>query len=132
MGTNYYLEDREPCPECGRAYERRHIGKSSAGWCFSLHVYPDEGINDLPDWEQLWSRPGTRIFDEYGRTKTVEQLRQTITDRRMDSTTNFGTTWFFRNHAEAGPNNLARHRIEPGYCIGHGAGTWDLIVGDFS
>jgi hypothetical protein len=35
------------------------------------------------------------------------------------------------NHAERGPNNLLRHQIGEG-CIGHGAGTWDLIEGGFS
>ena len=132
MGTNYYLEESAPCLTCGREYERRHIGKSSAGWCFSLHVYPDEGIRDMPDWERLWSRPGVRIFDEYGQTKTPEQMREVITQRAMNSTDAIGPSWLGRNNAEAGPNNLARHRIMAGHCIGHGDGTWDLIVGDFS
>ena len=31
-----------------------------------------------------------------------------------------------------GPNNLYRHTIDGSFCIGHGEGTWDLFVGDFS
>ena len=38
MGTNYYWQESEPCAACGRGYEQVHVGKSSAGWCFSLHV----------------------------------------------------------------------------------------------
>ncbi len=36
-----------------------------------------------------------------------------------------------KNQSFRGPNNLLRHKINR-YCIGHGAGTWDLIVGEFS
>jgi hypothetical protein len=35
------------------------------------------------------------------------------------------------NQSCRGPNNLLRHQIGR-YCVGHGAGTWDLIVGEFS
>jgi len=38
LGTNYYWQESEPCAACGRGYEQVHVGKSSAGWCFSLHV----------------------------------------------------------------------------------------------
>jgi len=48
MGTNYYLvkNERPPCPCCERTYvqERLHIGKSSGGWCFALHVIPEMGM----------------------------------------------------------------------------------------
>lgn len=82
MGTNYYLEPKPPCQCCGRPFEQLHIGKSSAGWCFALHVIPERGIKDLDDWVRIWSQPEARIVDEY--------------------------------------------------CIGHGAGTLDLLVGEFS
>lgn len=38
MGTNYYLHSQDPCEHCGRSYPELHIGKSSAGWVFALHV----------------------------------------------------------------------------------------------
>jgi hypothetical protein len=56
MGTNYYSVRRgveeldsdafwalrdEDSDDC------LHIGKSSLGWCFSLHVIPERGINTL-------------------------------------------------------------------------------------
>ena len=139
MGTNYYLH-KNTCEHCGRSDERLHIGKSSAGWCFSLRVHPWEHINDLPDWAEAWK--GGTIMDEYKRVITPENMLSTITERK-------GRPWNERtygngplqyrneyemlesNHAQKGPNNLLRYRIGP-YCIGHGAGTWALIDGDFS
>jgi hypothetical protein len=79
MGTNFYVEPLPPCECCGRAYERKHIGKSSAGWCFSLHVYPDEGINTLQDWKKYLE--GKTIKDEYDRTITLPDLIERITER---------------------------------------------------
>lgn len=59
MGTNYYAEYQPPCPTCGRQDPPLHIGKSSAGWCFSLHVIPELGLNDWPEWEAwLAGSPG--------------------------------------------------------------------------
>ena len=46
MGTNYYLSSK-PCSCCGRKDSQRHIGKSSAGWVFALHVYPDQAKGEL-------------------------------------------------------------------------------------
>jgi hypothetical protein len=138
MGTNYYLETKPPCTECGRGYERKHIGKSSGGWCFALHVEPDAGINDLDDWRRLWSEPGARIFDEYEREVTLGDMLLTITERVARN--DFGAkpysypswkTFHAQNHSQAGPNGLLRHQIGP-HCLAHGSGTWDLILGEFS
>lgn len=127
MGTNYYWHKEPPCPHCGRNDEGTHIGKSSAGWCFSLHIYPHEGIADLPDWQEKW-KTGV-IKNEYDELVTADEMTRTITERgRGDRPKDFN---YARNQAEPGPNNLLRHSIGR-YCAGHGAGTWDLINGDFS
>lgn len=137
MGTNYYLSPQPPCPHCGREYEQLHIGKSSGGWCFSLHVDPDKGIKDLADWGQLWLKPGAVITDEYGETVPPNEMLSIITERKRDiqEETPYGyRSWadfHNRNGSEPGPKGLLRHRIGHS-CIGHGAGTWDLIVGEFS
>jgi len=81
MGCNFYLTAKPPCDHCGRAHERLHIGKSSAGWCFSLHVDPDNGINDLDDWVRLWSEPGATIVNEYGETIAPDAMLKIITER---------------------------------------------------
>lgn len=66
MGTNYYLQEKPPCDKCGREFERLHIGQSSAGWCFALHVIPELGINNLADWKKRWEEHPSVIRDEYG------------------------------------------------------------------
>lgn len=118
MGTNYYLKGRP----AGAEVEGLHIGKSSAGWCFALHVYPDGvvnavdepvfgAINDLSDWIPLFVRHG--VVDEYAREIDVHALIDVITKREH-------------------PNGLQRHEVEQYRCLGPGAGTWDRMVGDFS
>lgn len=131
MGTNFYLRTGggNKCEHCGRSDEiqERHIGKSSAGWCFSLRVYPDDGINDLCDWIGLFH--SGRIFDEYGDEISSQSMMATITERK--GLRALPRTFHQENDSEAGPNNLARHRIGR-HCVRHGAGTWDCIDGEFS
>jgi len=131
MGTNYYWHDGGNCPHCGRGNEPLHIGKSSAGWCFSLHVYPEEDIYNLEDWNKLFNQRGSYIEDEYGRTINADKMLEYITYRKWD-----GNKWdagaLKENHAVEGPNGLARHKIEAGHCIAHGDGTYDYLVSDFS
>ena len=111
MGTNYYLEGKKPCPHCGRGYADLHIGKSSGGWTFALHVYPENGINTLEDWKPLLR--GGKIKDEYGRDVTFTDMLATITKR---------------SH----PQGLKRDTIDGDRCVGHGDGTYDYCTGDFS
>jgi len=136
MGTNYYLIG-DVCAHCGRGDERKHIGKSSAGWCFSLHVRPEEGINDLKDWDRLFRDPENKIEDEYGAAITADEMIKAITDRSgnvgVGKSMSYSSwdEFYRRNHAVPGPKGLARHAIGD-YCVGHGDGTWDLIAGEFS
>lgn len=146
VGTNYYLYTKPDCPTCKQHTdnEPKHIGKSSGGWCFSLHVIPEEKINDLGDWVELWSQPGAFILDEYGGPITKISMMDTITNRKWDRKKpfdgpppdgyNLWNDFHNRNHSEPGPHGLLRHRVEPDkrYCLGQGAGTWDLIPGEFS
>jgi hypothetical protein len=131
MGTNFYMLTPETvCSCCGRGEGRKHIGKSSAGWCFSLHVYPEEGIRDLSDWEKLWATHN--IEDEHGNVITVEQMLDCITERSSPRPLEWSHKMLRDNFAVSSPHNLVRHQLRPDWCIGHGAGTWDLLIGDFS
>jgi hypothetical protein len=135
MGTNYYLKQK-CCASCGRSDER-HIGKSSAGWCFGLHVYPDDGINTLEDWRKLFSDQSNKIRDEYGSDVEPQEMLNAITNRSWvrNQKPMMYRDWseFNRlNHATEGPNGLSRHQIDGRHCIGHGEGTWDYLIGDFS
>lgn len=129
MGTNYYLRENA-CGHCGRSDDQLHIGKSSAGWCFSLHVIPEEGLNSLDDWRIRWTKG--RIFDEYGTEVSPDDLIERITERGSLVPSNWTERDYEMNSAVPGPNNLARHLIDGRHCVGHGEGTWDLIAGEFS
>ena len=137
MGTNYYLE-RNVCPECGKADESWHIGKSSAGWCFALHIMPDRDIHDLPDWLNEFEDTGTRIIDEYGREVSAKDMVSIITERGRDPVPDkpyHYSSWaeFHRmNQSEWGPNHMLIARIDGNHCTGHGKGTWSLNTGEFS
>lgn len=140
MGTNYYLYHKAQCMSCGRESEPDHIGKSSYGWCFALHVMPDEEVHDLDDWIRLWRQPGAYIKDEYGKVVSPDDMENIITRRShgkdFDEPGSFAgyadeAEFHRENGSERGPNNLMRARL----CrrvIKHGAGTWDCHIGDFS
>lgn len=127
MGTNYY--EGTKCETCGHVIRGKHIGKSSVGWTFALHVYPDEGILDLSDWVRRWRNP-TLFFDEYGDAVAQRDLLQTILLRIRD---NEGPTpaWYEHNNAVPGPLGMARRQLS-GSVIGYGDGTYDLVTGDFT
>lgn len=147
MGTNFYLESTpcaNACEHCRRGDERLHIGKSSAGWCFSLHVGPWDDftfpVTDLASWEAEWSREGVRIVDEAGNVLTPDEMRRVVVERHGVATEWDKRQWngyqneaaFHRhNESERGPNNLLRHRLNH-RCVGHGDGPYDLITGEFS
>lgn len=137
MGTNYYLQ-HGVCECCKKPARERHIGKSSGGWCFSLHVYPEDNINTLDDWKKLLAEKDAKIINEYGDLISYEDMIDEITNRNWnprESKPYDYSSWeeFHRkNYSFDGPNNLLRHQILKGHCIGHGEGTWDYIIGEFS
>lgn len=114
MGTNYYLHTKPDCECCGRSFEPLHIGKSSGGWCFALHVMPKDNINTLDDWRNLWATPGAFIRNEYGGKISIADMELTITKR------------LWRGEFPQ------RHNLDGSHCIAHGSGTWDYIMGEFS
>lgn len=134
MGTNYYLHQAE-CPHCHHKPDVLHIGKSSGGWCFALHVI--KGVAEsLGDWVNLFSVPTNMIKDEYGHVISPGEMLNEITNRSRSGSPNFSgykseAHFLELNQAEWGPNGLLRVRIGP-YCTAHGAGTWDLLDHEFS
>lgn len=121
MGTNYYLvqEEKPPCACCRRPYvsEELHIGKSSFGWRFSLHVIPENGINSLQDWKDRLERAGTFIKNEYEEIISKEEMMAIILERGNGKWCPEG-------------RELSEHPIGP-YCVGNFE-TYDLIPGVFS
>ena len=143
MGTNYYAEIKSnPCPTCGHDPDSKtlHIGKSSCGWCFSLHVEPNNPNfpSNWDEWIELLSKPNVQIVDEYKEPWLLEDFIPIVTDRSwrakrtvLPDRYHSWSDYYNQNHAVPGPNNLLRHRLGE-HCIAHGKGTWDLIVGGFS
>lgn len=109
MSTNYYL--MHPSYQLTDGYitsdNSTHIGTSSVGWCFALHIIPEHGIKTLGDWIPLLKRG--IILDEYGRDISFTDMLNIIANR----------------------NPSCKHQQE---CINtnHGEGSWDYITGEFS
>lgn len=145
MGTNYYaeVEKTSTCECCGahKNVTELHVGKSSAGWCFSMHVHPEHGINNFNDWVVILKN--ATIRDEYHDSISFDRMIDIITKReghRSFDNWSYDSRIFpyrdeqdfhNRNQSERGPNNLLRHRIGD-FCVGHGEGTYDYIARDFS
>ena len=111
MGTNYYLTNTFDQIE---GKEPLHIGKSSYGWAFALHVEEDGSFpSSLIEWQALWNKAGAVITDEYGNELTVKELEQVI----------------FVRPVPAGRN---LRRFPPDSTYWHGSETFDYCVGEFS
>lgn len=133
MGTNYYFHSQPKCKECGRETEGIHIGKSSGGWCFSLHVMPEEKIINWQDWlDHFKNYKDSYIKDEYGDIISFEKMIDIVENRKWNASRQWTAKELFDNHAEPGPNGLVRHRVDGIHCVGHGDGTYDYITGEFS
>lgn len=115
MGTNYYhVKDAKPeCECCKRPFEteKDHIGKSSVGWVFALHVIPEKGIVGLADWALRWLDRDSHIEDEYGARLTPQEMLSRIVGRGA---------------------GLQRSTVDGTHCMANGNGTYDLFIGEFS
>jgi len=76
-----------------------HIGKSSSGWFFSVHTYPQTElqsqklapIKSWEDWKDLFeSHKNGQIYDEYRCKITMEEMIATVEDRRRPDVLSVG------------------------------------------
>lgn len=148
MGTNYTLvyptTESVECHCCGHVSQKQktyHLGKSSWGWCFSLHVSPELGLNTFDDvFAEILSSEGY-IENEYGDKVELGEFVSIVKERSSPKSFDERDWWAFsytseydfhyKNHSLRGPNNLLRHKVDGVHCIGHGEGTWDYITGEF-
>ncbi len=132
MGKNYYLERGKPCSKCGRGEAELHIGKSSGGWYFALHVIPELGLDTLHDWKKFWK--GKQITNQCGTKISKKKMLDIICNRKYHGTLAHQRTqeFYCMNNAELGLNGLLRSKIDGHHCTGHSVGTWDYIEGEFS
>ena len=135
MGTNYYARkyDHDTC-----TVSSLHIGKSSGGWNFSLHVISqrDSDFDNagrpllcLEDWLPVFDTH--RIFDEYDREITKEEMLDIIANRHGVFGEILTLEEARRAGGEVGINNLIAHKVDNSFCYGTEGGTWDLIAGEF-
>lgn len=80
MGTNYFFKE-DCCPTCGHS-SQLHIGKSSGGWPFNVHVIPEKGIWSWNDWMSFFAKTKGKIFDEYGDEISVDELNKWVVFKR--------------------------------------------------
>ena len=134
MGINFYLHINT-CDHCGRSEKTLHIGKSSTGWAFLLHVDPtgETCPRNWSEWAALIAKPGerNRVTDEDGREYTLPELVEVVMHRKGATTleTSNNTAdgrWFDKS------THLWRVTVDGDRCIETGDGTYDLIVGEFN
>lgn len=141
MGTNYYAY-KNICSCCNREEERLHIGKSSMGWCFAIHIIPEEGINTWGDWKEFFKSPDHEIVvkDEYGTKITLEELFTTVEKRRGEPRDDTPLSDFYADWEQFDEENncdfdeeynLLRHKVG-WFCKKNGPGPYDYMDGEFS
>lgn len=144
MGTSYYIMHPNLCPHCKKelSCEQLHIGKSSVGWVFALHIYPEKKINTIEDWKAILLS-GKQIQNEYGDILLPEIMISIIENRKSQHSKiphgyNSWEDFHKKNNSEyynrlgkEGPHSLLRLKIDNTFCIGHGSGTYDYCVGEF-
>lgn len=112
MGTNYHWIT-DVCEHCKRGSEPLHIGKSSAGWAFSLRVYPDRSLVSLNDWIILWLSQKGEIRSDYGKIISLGEMLVLI---------------MCRSH----PRGLSHATADNYRRVQRGEGTWDYCDYEFS
>jgi len=146
MGTNYYLhKGKQPCTCCNLSSDRdpTHIGKSSYGWTFALHVLPELGITSLESWLKFIEKDGPNtIFNEYGEIVSIDEFKDIVLKRGNGNYCMSNDDADKRRTHEYGKpviyhpvqSTLRRHNVDGEFCVGHGPddATYDLIRGHFS
>lgn len=167
MGTNYYanidrnktklsateIEVLEYEPELSNPDDFLiHLGKSSSGWRFSLHVYPEIGIMNWNDVLNKIVLNSIEILDEYGDAIPVQDFIRIATDRKSHKAEfpikvcprgkrlgEWIEVWsddeyFEQTGYRLDKHGLNIHPIDRDHCIGNGSEneTFDYIVGNFS
>ena len=114
MGTNYYAK----FPKVFGTFpseEDYHIGKSSGGWVFSLHVDEERGINSFNDLLTMLERCD-HIINEYGEEIPIQEMVDII--KRS-------------GYTDARP--LVKPEIDGFHCVGFDQeGNCSLIIGNFA
>ena len=149
MSINYYLYKKIKnkifnirCENHINGIKVWYIGKSSCGWAFTLHV--SQNKNEFPIVGMLTLStyihdPDYFIKNEYGSIISPEEMFTIIKYRKGSISFNLlppigyknWNNFYSQNNCIKDSHGLLRCNIGK-FCIGHGSGTWDCCVGDFS
>jgi len=111
MSTNYYAIYDEcdcTCDHCSKKGMAYHLGKSSTGWAFALHIEPSMNLYDLEDIITFLIQKKATIIDERNSYCSLEDWLGLVVDL----------------HPEV------KHREDGKRCL-VGSGTFDLLEGEF-
>jgi len=137
MSTNYFarwdvgtFKEEDPLTPIVtkvHIYKELHIGKSSWGWCFSLHYIPSLKLTSWEEWKKFLE--DKEIYNEDEEIVSLEYLEAQVTERQGSYKRNEEYKEAIKsNKAARGPNRLLRHVIDGKLCVGHGDGTYDLLI----
>ena len=107
-----------------------HIGKSSAGWRFLLQIYPEQGINNLEDWKELF-KDGV-IVDEYGEEVSQEDMLKKITKKEPSPGLKDKLFTIMHNETYEVRDGLIVHPLKWNIVDNSAKETYDVCEGDFS
>jgi len=85
MGTNYDLHYHF-CPRCKRK-DAIHLGKSSAGWKFSLQYNGGKYYKNWKEMKEFLAKVEGKIISEYGEEITLNEFIKLVEDKQKEART---------------------------------------------
>lgn len=115
MGTNYYIDHKQPCPTCDRDHVcQLHLGKSSYGWTFTFQFNGGDYYKTRAEME-AWTRKlvadGAKIRNEYDEEVTPDEFWQMV-DRKAKESANRTHGKEYADHTHVGADGTY---FEDGY-----------------
>lgn len=84
MGTNYYVDETRPCPNCDREHIcQTHIGKASGGWKFLFSSDGDFELTSFDNFRKFLE--DKEIRDEYDEPVTHKEFWEIVRIKQKES-----------------------------------------------
>ena len=103
MGNNYEIRIK-PCKHCGLSKETIHVGKSSMGWRFSLHVQ-EEYYKDWDSFKNFLAQTNIEIVDENNKKWKKKDFIELIEEKK-DGSTHLQYSTQYQKVVQDGPVDL--------------------------
>lgn len=130
MGTNYYVHKEPDLLDKlqGAQPTILHLGKSSGGWCFAMHVQPELGLRDFVSWMRYLRKGKVTIYDEYDCVVSFDEMVHIISKRSFPRNQKIAEIEPECYH----PGGCRRHGEDSYGRVKQGVGTYDYFNMDFS